>query len=66
MMEGGMKGLFKGVTPTLARGYLVNMVTLPLFDAIKGKLEEWIPVKWRHNFLIFSCNFSLTINFCNC
>ena len=44
MNDGGVRGLFKGVAPTLARGYLVNMVTLPLFDAIKGKLEEWLPI----------------------
>ena len=40
MTEGGVRGLFKGIAPVLVRGYLVNMVTLPLFDAIKGKLEK--------------------------
>ena len=38
--EGGIKRIFKGTTPTLARGYLANMVTLPLFDYIHNKLTE--------------------------
>lgn len=33
--EGGCRKLFKGLGPTLCRGYIVNIVTLPMFDAIK-------------------------------
>ena len=38
--EGGLRGLFKGAGPTLARGYLVNLVTLPMFDVISGRLRS--------------------------
>ena len=38
--EGGIRRIFKGSGPTFARGYLTNMVTLPLFDAIHSRLES--------------------------
>ena len=38
--EGGVRRLFRGAAPTFARGYLVNLVTLPMFDAISGKLRS--------------------------
>lgn len=38
--EGGVRGLFKGAGPTFARGYLVNLVTLPMFDAISSKMRS--------------------------
>jgi hypothetical protein len=37
--EGGHKRLYKGAGPTLCRGYLMSMVTLPMFDAVMNKLE---------------------------
>ena len=37
--EGGIRRIFKGIGPILARGYIVNMVTLPLYDGIKRHLE---------------------------
>ena len=39
MREGGYRKLFKGIAPTLCRGYIVNVVTLPMFDAILQKVE---------------------------
>ena len=33
--EGGSRRLFTGISPILFRAYIVNAVTLPLFDAIK-------------------------------
>jgi solute carrier family 25 carnitine/acylcarnitine transporter 20/29 len=38
--EGGVRRLFKGAAPTFARGYLVNFVTLPMFDAISENLRS--------------------------
>ena len=38
--EGGISRLCKGVGPTLARGYLVNMITLPMYDALMNRFEE--------------------------
>lgn len=38
--EGGVRRIFRGTGPTLARGYLTNMITLPLFDALSEKLRE--------------------------
>ena len=38
--EGGIKRLTKGMGPTLFRGYLVNMITLPMYDALMNKYEE--------------------------
>jgi len=37
--EGGIRRIFKGMGPTLGRGYVVNMVTLPLYDAISQYLK---------------------------
>jgi len=36
--EGGARRICKGMYPTLLRGYIVNMVTLPLYDAVKDQL----------------------------
>lgn len=33
---GKIRYLFRGVYPLLIRAYIVNLVTLPLFDAIKN------------------------------
>lgn len=38
--EGGISRIFRGMGPTFARGYIVNMVTLPLYDAISLYLKE--------------------------
>lgn len=38
--EGGIQSLFKGCGPTLARAYVVNAVTLPMFDAVISKLSK--------------------------
>ena len=35
--DGGIGRIFKGVGPTLTRGYIVNVVTLPLFDALMAR-----------------------------
>lgn len=35
--DGGIGRIFKGTGPTLARGYIVNVVTLPLFDALMAR-----------------------------
>ena len=35
--EGGLKRLTRGMGPTLFRGYLVNMITLPMYDALMNK-----------------------------
>ena len=40
LREGGSRMLFKGIYPTLFRAYIVNMVTLSLFDAIKGQMGD--------------------------
>lgn len=37
--EGGTRRMLRGIYPTLLRGYIVNMVTLPLFDCVKAQLE---------------------------
>lgn len=37
--EGGIRQIFKGLYPALARGYVVNMVTLPMYDAVKDQLS---------------------------
>ena len=39
MSEGGARRICKGLYPTLLRGYIVNMITLPLYDAIKDQLD---------------------------
>lgn len=33
--EGGYRKLFKGACPILIRAYIVNAITLPLYDVIK-------------------------------
>jgi len=38
--DGGMQRIFKGCGPTLARGYIVNAVTLPMFDAVLARLSK--------------------------
>lgn len=38
--NGGFASLFKGLRPTLMRGYLVNTITLPLYDAIFDRLNS--------------------------
>ena len=38
--NGSFMGLFKGASPTFARGYLVNLVTLPMFDAISHRMRS--------------------------
>jgi len=38
--NGGIQRLFKGVGPTLARGYVVNAVTLPMFDSVLERLTK--------------------------
>jgi hypothetical protein len=38
--EGGLKRLTKGIGPTLFRGYFVNMITLPMYDALMNKFQE--------------------------
>jgi len=40
MSDGGVRRIFKGATPTLMRGYLVNMITLPMFDLINALLRD--------------------------
>jgi len=37
--EGGYQRFFRGSGPTIGRGYLVNTVTLPLFDILARKLR---------------------------
>ena len=37
--ENGAKSFLKGIGPCLARGYICNAVTLPLFDMILSNLE---------------------------
>lgn len=39
LREGGARRICKGIYPTLLRGYIVNMVTLPLYDAVKDQLD---------------------------
>lgn len=39
LREGGARRLCKGIYPTLLRGYIVNLVTLPMYDAIKEQLD---------------------------
>ena len=42
--EGGTRKMFRGMHAILLRGYVVNVVTLPLFDAINDLLrgdDEW-------------------------
>ena len=39
MDEGGYRKFYKGIMPCLTRGYIVNFVTLPMFDFIIQKLE---------------------------
>lgn len=41
VLEGGVRSMFKGVYPTLLRAYIVNMVTLPLYDVLKDKLDGY-------------------------
>ena len=38
--EGGIRRIFKGMGPTFFRGYVVNMVTLPLYDGISQYLKD--------------------------
>lgn len=38
--NGGFASLFKGLRPTLMRGYLVNTITLPLYDSIFDRLNS--------------------------
>ena len=37
--EGGFRQIFRGLQPALARGYVVNMVTLPMYDAVKDRIS---------------------------
>ena len=37
--EGGSRSFMTGTCPSLVRAYFVNLVTLPLYDAIKDKLD---------------------------
>ena len=39
--EGGTRRMFKGIYPALLRGYIVNMVTLPLYDCVKAQLDQY-------------------------
>jgi len=55
--EGGIRQIFKGLHPALARGYVVNMVTLPMYDAVKDQLSG--NQEWSNTTLIFDryiCN----------
>lgn len=38
--NGGFASMFKGIKPTLMRGYLVNTITLPLYDSIFERLNS--------------------------
>lgn len=39
MSESGVRGMFKGFSSTIVRGYLVNAIILPLYDGIKNNLD---------------------------
>jgi len=38
--EGGVRRLFKGTTPTLARAYIMNAAVLPIFDELTKYLNK--------------------------
>jgi len=41
--EGGYRKLFKGMCPILIRAYIVNAITLPLYDVIKANCPDLFP-----------------------